>query len=261
MNHPTAVQSAASFQAARNVVLWLHLLRSFFHVFCLMTGLIYSFAQPRFLNVEVWTWIYSLAGLALALDALVFINYNKWKSWNLVYAADAFFIFLMIYKTGYVFFPFLFLFWLFQVMSAGLQFSFRGALFQGIWISFLFTWLILISPHFSEWSYSEGSNIWFFILNHLALFAAVALGGFAGHCFKGVDVFHRVSDFFKSLVRPDEDLNLGVQFKKECGQTLARIQKTLKSKTKEKDWLKDLQEDVDHLDQKIKNWPVLIKDN
>ena len=114
----------------------------------------------------------------------------------------------------------------------------------------------MISPHFSEWNHADGSHIWFFILNHLALFAAVALGGFAGHCFKGADVFHRVTDFFKSLVRPDEDLNLSLQAKKECEQSLARIQTALKSPNKEKDWIKNLQTDMNDLDQKIKNWPV-----
>ena len=151
----------------------IHGTRSFVHFCLILTGLVYSFAQPLFLNSEVWTYVYCVGGAALFIDAFIFVFYRAWRGWALLYVLDAFFIGLVLYKTGYTFFPYLYFYWLMSIVFAGWQFDFKGAVLQGLWISCLFTWLVFLSPHFKSMETS------LFFLHHLCLLATAALSGFS----------------------------------------------------------------------------------
>ena len=169
---------------------WTHCFRSVFHFFCFAAGLVYSFAQPFFLNVDVWVFIYSFSGLALVLDAVVFILNKNFKKWWFVYAFDALFTALLIYQTGHTFFAFLYLVWLGQILCAGLQFQFKGALLQGFWISCLMAWVVLLSPYFKSF------NITSFFINNMSLIVAALLSGWVSYYLNTKNILSRLG-FFK----------------------------------------------------------------
>ena len=155
---------------------WINIFRSLFHVSLFVIGLAYAFAQPAFLNAEVWVFIYSLAGTVLVFDACIFIFQKEWKTWFVkiwpaLYCFDALLVALIMYRTGYVFFGFLSFIWLAHILSAGLQFQYKGALLQGLWTSCLFTWVHFVSPHFSS---VDGS--FFALHNFIFLFMAFSAG-------------------------------------------------------------------------------------
>ena len=153
---------------------WTHTFRSLFHISLFMMGLVYAFIQPAFLNVDVWVFIYSLAGAALAFDSAVFIFQKKFKAWPLMYALDALICALIMHRTGYVFFGVLCFVWLVHILSAGLQFQYKGSLLQGLWTSCLFTWVHFVSPHFPSF---DGA---FFALNNFLFLVMAFSAGFMG---------------------------------------------------------------------------------
>lgn len=237
-----------------------HFFRCFFHFFCFITGLIYSFAQPLFLNFEVWTFVYSLSSIALTFDAVIFIFYKRFKLWEWAYALDALFVALLIFQTGYVFFAFLFLIWLFQIIFAGLQFHFKGALLQGAWISFLLTWLTLLSPHFNDFQSQS------FFINNVILFVTAIVGGFIGYFFKDFNILSYFN-FFKNLQYAEnwpfyqdskEDF---VHMTEELNASLKNIKKIVYLGKKSKKSSSDLKSEIHYLDKKMKNLNQYICQN
>ena len=159
---------------------WVNIFRSLFHISLFMMGLVYAFAQPSFLNAEVWVFIYSLAGIAMVFDAFIFIFQKKIKSlniWPVIYGFDALFVSLIMYRTGYVFFGLLSFIWLVHILFAGLQFQYKGSFLQGLWTSCLFTWVHFVSPHFSSVDFR------FFALNNVLFLFMAFSAGFMGFFF------------------------------------------------------------------------------
>ena len=157
-----------------NISFLVHIFRSLFHFLFFVIGLAYSFYQPLFLNFEVWTFVYCLSGMALAIDTYIFLLNKKFNQWMAVHFLDALFIALFIYKTGYLLLTPFYLVWLCTIVSAGLQFRLKGALLQGLWVSCLFSSVQLLSPHFEQMS------ILFFTLNTGMIFVTVALSAWMG---------------------------------------------------------------------------------
>ncbi|MDE0152085.1 MAG: hypothetical protein OXK80_06310 [Bdellovibrionales bacterium] len=155
-----------------------NIFRSVFHVSLFVMGLVYAFTQPAFLNAEVWVFMYSLAGAALAFDALIFIFPNHFKAWPIIHFCDALLVAFIIYLTGYTFFGFLSFIWLMHILFAGLQFQYKGSLLQGLWTSCLFTWVHFISPHFAS---VDGT---FFALNNFIFLLMAFSAGFMGVYFQ-----------------------------------------------------------------------------
>ena len=212
----------------------IHVVRSLFHLACFVTGLVYSFAQPRFLNVDVWSFVFMLSGLALTIDAFVFAFFKKIKkAWPFVYILDALFSALLMYQTGQTFFAFLFLMWLFSVTSAGVQFSIRAVVLQGLFCSFLLTWLVLLAPAFREFQ-----NHPLFLLNNALLFGAGLSGAFFG-------------PYLSSLIRPiAQSLKRGreaLAFQNAL-DSLKDIMK-LSPGEKAPPWMNSLKEEVENLEK------------
>ena len=169
---------------------FIHACRSIFHLSVLMTGLVYTFTQQYFSNFEVWTFIYLISATALMIDAGVLIFYKQFKHWMALYLIDALFIGLILYKTGFVFFNFLYSIWLLGILMAGFQFRFVGAFTQALWVSSILTWLNFTSPHF-EMSYT------LYIVNNFALFLMASLGGLMGVRYQ---LFENVFKFIRHQV-------------------------------------------------------------
>ena len=181
-----------SFLSFGEFSLFIHGCRSFFHFLVLATGVFYAFVQPLFLNFEVWTYIYVLSASVLVIDSFVFIFYKHFKNWQLLYCLDALFVALILYKTGFVFLNLLYSVWLISIVLSGFQFHFKGALLQGLFISCLWTWLNLLSPHFERISPA------LFTMNSLILFAVAGLSGFIGHRYH---FFQRLFQFVQSEMK------------------------------------------------------------
>lgn len=159
---------------------WINIFRSLFHISLFVTGLVYAFAQPSFLNAEVWVFIYSLVGIVMIFDAVIFIFHKQLKSvniWPVIYGLDALLISLIMYRTGYVFFGLLSFMWLVHILFAGLQFQYKGSFLQGLWTSCLFTWVHFVSPHFSS------LDVRFFALNNVIFLLMAFSAGFMGSLF------------------------------------------------------------------------------
>ncbi len=166
---------------------WVNIFRSLFHVSLFVMGLAYAFAQPSFLNAEVWVFIYSLAGVALIFDALIFIFQKEFKAWPIIYCFDALFVALIMYRTGYVFFGALSFIWLIHILFAGLQFQYKGSLLQGLWTSCVFTWVHFISPHFSSID-----GVFFAFNNFLFLLMAFSAGFMGTYFYQWISSFQNL---------------------------------------------------------------------
>jgi len=178
--------------------LWVNTFRSVFHASLLVTGLVYAFLQPAFLNTEVWVFIYSLTGLALVCDSYIFIFQKEFKAWPFIYFFDALFVALIMYRTGYVFFGFLSFVWLMHILFAGLQFQYKGSLLQGLWTSCLFTWIHFISPHFTS-----VDEKFFGLYNFLFLLMAFSAGFMGAYFYPWISSFRNLYWSMKrSLTHP-----------------------------------------------------------
>ena len=178
-----------SLLSSKDLSLFIHGCRSFFHFLILATGIFYAFVQPLFLNVDVWTFIYVVSAFVLAIDAYVLFFYKQFKAWKALYFIDALFIALVLYKTGFVFFNFLYTIWLMSILLVGFQFRFLGAFAQAFWVSFLFAWLNILSPHFEQMSLT------FFCVNSFVLFLMACISGFIGNRY---GFFHKIFQWIYS---------------------------------------------------------------
>ena len=181
-----------SFLSFGEISLFIHGCRSFFHFLTLATGIFYAFVQPLFLNFEVWTYIYVLSASVLIVDAFVFIFHKHFKYWQFLYFLDALFVALILYKTGFVFLNLLYSVWLMSIVLSGFQFHFKGAVLQGLFVSCLWTWLNLLSPHFERISTA------LFTVNSLILFATAGLSGFIGWRYH---FFQKLFQFIRSEIK------------------------------------------------------------
>ena len=218
---------------------WINIFRSLFHASLFVMGLAYAFAQPSFLNSEVWVFIYSLAGVALIFDTVVFIFQKEFKAWPAIYCFDALLISLIMYRTGYVFFGFLSFVWLAHILFAGLQFQYKGSLLQGLWTSCLFTWVHFISPHFSS-----VDGVFFALNNFLFLLMAFAAGFMGTYFYQWVSSFqylylkmqrsltHPLRRFRWDIFLDSEEESFSHQEKLNINELIQEVVEYIHSKTK-----------------------------
>ena len=125
----------------------------------------YAFSVPYFLNAEVWVYVYTVAGCFLVADAIIALTNHKKNLWPVLYAFDALFIALIIYKTGYIFFNVLLTIWLLHILFVGIQYSWRAVLLQGLWTSVLWTGVQLLSVRFEHLNWEFFTFYSFLILS------------------------------------------------------------------------------------------------
>ena len=219
--------------------LWINIFRSVFHASVFVIGLTYAFLQPSFLNTEVWIFIYSLAGLALICDSYIFIFQKEFKSWPVIYFFDALFVALIMYRTGYVFFGFLSFVWLMHILFAGLQFQYKGSLLQGLWTSFLFTWVHFISPHFVS-----VDGVFFALNNFIFLLMAFSAGFMGAYFYPWISSFrnlywnaqrsltHPLRRFHWDVVLEDAEESEALQEKLNINELVKEVVEYIHSKTK-----------------------------
>ena len=137
--------------------------------------------------------VYATLGLALGLDAFAVVFYKKFKAWPVIYALDALFVSILVYKTGDFLFSLLFLAWMVHIIFAGVQFGFKGAVLQGLWTSLLFSWVFILSPHFVE------KDISFFIVNSsFFLLTSVSSIFFGNHFHVFQNLLKKIASFWAS---------------------------------------------------------------
>ena len=201
--------------------IWHHAFRSLTHVSLFCLGIFYAFSIPYFLNAEVWVYIYTVAGCFLVSDAIVAFKDNKKNLWPLLYALDALFVALIIYKTGYIFLNVLLSVWLLHILFAGIQYSWKAALLQGLWTSILWTGVQFFSAHF------EALNFELFTFNSFLILSWSVFCSFTSSCKYRIISFLeptilKVKNFFSSALHPFTHVNWDVvtqfpvkDFKKE----------------------------------------------
>ena len=157
-----------------NASSWSHIFRSFLHTSLFIVGLFYTVSIPYFLNADVWVYIYGLSGFFLFVDAVIVLQNKNFQAWPILYALDALFVALVIYKTGHVFFNIFMCAWLLHILFVGIQYDWKGVLLQGLWTSILWTWVQILSMHFHpfDWNFFAfhsflilGTSTWWSIMS------------------------------------------------------------------------------------------------
>ncbi len=183
----------------------LFLVRSFLmavHSLLLVGFVAYQFAQPLFLNATTWVWAYMCLFVCFAMDFIFFYSFCYGGSGRseqgdfrahsfeqrsqtrlaspfggLWVALDTALLTLCLGVALPALASVLSFIYMLSIFGAGLLWQYRGALAQGLWVSFLFSCVLLFEPALVE-SYS--SLVFAFVLNNVGFMAVAGLSGFFG---------------------------------------------------------------------------------
>ncbi len=184
-----------------NILSWGHIFRSLLHVSLFVTGIFYAFSIPYFLNAEVWVYIYTLSGVFLVADTFMALQDKKNQFWPVLYALDALFVALVIYKTGHVFFNIFLSIWLFHILFVGIQYHWKGVLLQGVWTSVLWAWVQMLSIHFQPFDWKFFAFNSFLVLGFSTGWSIVSFYKNNIYSFFKPE-FLKIKDYISELFRP-----------------------------------------------------------
>ena len=158
---------------------FVQVLRALTHGVLICGFVLYQFAQPLFLNADVWVAVYMVFFVCLSVDFFCFYFYDFLKKRG--FLQDGLFVLDALLMTGgfyYLSLPVLssalVFVYLLQIISAGFAGGYRGAFSQGILVSALFSWMIVLAPQ------AYGDSVLYFILNNVFFLTACGLGGLLG---------------------------------------------------------------------------------
>ncbi len=154
-------------------------LHSMCHALLLIGFIFYQFAQPLFLNSDVFVFVYLCLFVALSIDFLYFYFYDKIKStyfwFGLFLLFDVVWMTVCLNSVQPVLSYALIFLYLLSIVSAGLMGGYKWAFAQGLWVSILFSWLLIINP-----LAGDQSLVLSFVLNNVAFLSVAGLSGFFG---------------------------------------------------------------------------------
>ncbi len=158
---------------------FVYCLHSIIHSFLLLGFVFYQFFQPLFLNLSVWVFIYSMLFLSLLKDALYFFFHNKIKK------SFHFFWFFLLLETLLMTLclsvvlpvsqPILIFVYLLQIVGTGLVSQYRGAFLHALFISLLFSWVLILNS-----DEVGGSLLVNFAINNFIFLSVAGLSGLFG---------------------------------------------------------------------------------
>ncbi len=154
-------------------------LHSAVHGLLLLGFVFYQFAQPLFLNSDIWVFAYLCLFVSLSVDFVYFYFYDKIKS--KIFLCGLFLLFDALWMTWCLsailpaLYSVLVFVYLLEIASAGLIGGYRWAFTQGLWVSLLFSWVLILNP-----LKLDQPIILSFILNNIAFLATAGLSGFFG---------------------------------------------------------------------------------
>ncbi len=164
------------FSRSRSPMAIISAVRLGFHVAILLIIIGFQALQPEFVNADVLLPVFALLGVALAIQSLYLILFdralNSWPVTAFLFFFESTFITGLIHFTGVNQSIFLFLY-LVNIILCGFVFQRRGANILALWTSFLFSLLMIIGPEL------KGQALFFAVgLNNVAFFAVAGLAGY-----------------------------------------------------------------------------------
>ncbi len=197
----------------------------FFFIHCLLASLhgilflgfvCYQFIQPLFLNSELYIIGYFLLFLSFSIDFLYFYFHDQIKEkyffhWLFLFV-DAILMTVCLSVITSALYPVLIFVYMLQIFSAGLLAQYKGAFTQGLLVSFLFSWVLILNPTGMD---SIQSPVLSFLMNNLGFMVVAGLSGFFGRTadkmewsLTAVDtVMHQLENLNELIV---ENINMGL---------------------------------------------------
>ena len=152
------------------------------HSVLLLGFVCYQFRQPLFLNSRVWVFVYLFLFLSFSIDFIYFYFYEKMKNkatyyWVFLFT-DTVLMTVCLSIVIPVLYPVLVFIYMCHIVSAGILGQYKGAFAQGLFVSFLFSWILILNP---EGAGAGDSLILSFLLNNVGFMVVAGLSGFFGH--------------------------------------------------------------------------------
>ena len=152
------------------------------HSLLLLGFISYQFYQPLFLNSDTWVFVYLFLFLSFSIDFVYFYFYQKIKDiaffqWSFLFL-DAVLMTVCLSPVIPLLYSVLIFIYMLQIFSAGLLGQYKGAFAQGLLVSFLFSWTLILFPSGVE---SDQSLALSFLLNNVGFMTVAGLSGFFGH--------------------------------------------------------------------------------
>lgn len=153
-----------------------------FHSILLLGFVCYQFVQPLFLNSDIWVFVYFVLFLSFAIDFIYFYFYEKIKQtsslqWTFLFL-DAVLMTVCLSSAVPLLYSVLIFVYMLQILSAGLLGQYKGAFAQGLLVSLLFSWALILSPSGAD---SGQSLVVSFLLNNFGFITVAGLSGFLGY--------------------------------------------------------------------------------
>lgn len=152
------------------------------HSVLLFGFIFYQFVQPLFLNSDIWIFVYLFLSLSFSIDFVYFYFHEKIKvntslHWLFLFL-DAVLMTVCLSAVVPVLYSVLIFVYMLQIFSAGLLGQYKGAFVQGLLVSLLFSWILILNPSGADHSQSLVVS---FVLNNFGFMTVAGLSGFFGH--------------------------------------------------------------------------------
>ena len=171
-------------------VLGLHAL---IHSLLLLGFVFYQFVYPVFLNSDAWVFIYLSAFIILSVDFLFFYFYERIKHrpffYGLYLSLDAILMTICLSVVFPVLDFVLVFIYLLQITSAGVAGRYKGAFAQGLLVSFLFSWILVLNV-----SQINQPLLMSFVLSNMGFLLVSGLSGFFGTQLDKMNWFLKTAD-------------------------------------------------------------------
>lgn len=181
MNNTSVLKNPISLKSVNNRFMFVHCLLISVHSLILIGFVFYQFIQPLFLNSSTWIFTYCILFLSLSIDVCYVYFYEKIKKhvyfqW-LFLTLDSLLMTICLSISYFILSPVLIFIYMIHIFSAGLLGQYKGAFAQGLLVSFLFSWLLILHPSGIN---ADSSLVLSFVLNNIGFMTVAGLSGFLG---------------------------------------------------------------------------------
>ena len=182
MNIRVLKDNYSGMSLANNKLFFVHCFFAVIHSLLLLGFVLYPFSQPLFLNSETWVFVYMCLFLSFSVDFIYFCFYDRLKNkasfpWLFLFF-DSVLMTICLNSVLSVLSPVLIFIYMSHIFVGGLLGRYKGAFLQALFVSFLFSWVLVFNSHGVDINQSLVSS---FLLNNLGFIIVAGLSGFFGH--------------------------------------------------------------------------------
>ena len=182
MNIRVLKDNYSSISLVDNKLFFIHCFFAIIHSLLLLGFVVYPFSQPLFLNSETWVFVYLCLFLSFSMDFIYFCSYNRLRNkvsfpWLFLFF-DSMLMTICLNSVLSVLSPVLIFIYMSHIFVGGLLGRYKGAFLQALFVSFLFSWVLVFNSHEVDINQSLVSS---FLLNNIGFIIVAGLSGFFGH--------------------------------------------------------------------------------